>query len=224
MTGNSLPYLSQVCSGAFESGHWTPGLGDPSRLGVATVAGYLLTSGLCFWAAARSARAHSRNRIDKPQVFWGCLGLVMLLLAVNKQLDLQMWFWQTGKTFAKTHDLYTYRRAIQWASFGGITAFAVVLFVYLIGMRKQRDWVQALALLGLLYTLCFVLLRASSLHHIDLLLTQTIVGIKINVILELTGITLVAIAGLLALHRTPPRHYTKFADAQPDSGTRGEQG
>jgi len=60
---------------------------------------------------------------------------------------------------------------------------------------------RALALSGLTFLLSFVVIRATSFHHVDVFLSQTALGLKWNWILELLGIGLVG-AGAIIERRT----------------------
>ena len=57
-------------------------------------------------------------------------------------------------------------------------------------VQARVDW---LPLLGLLYLLAFVLLRATSLHQMDALINLAPAGVRLNWLLEWLGIGLVAI-------------------------------
>ncbi len=219
MTEHLLTAIAAAGSlAAFESGQWKPGPGDPTVMGWVTAVGYTLAAMLCLWVAVRWRGAHTAGRSRKTALFWLVLGIIMFALAVNKQLDLQMWFWQTGKTFAKAHGLYRQRWAIQMASLGGITLGAAGIFFYFARMTEGAFREYALALFGVLFTLCFVIIRASSMHHVDMVLGWHVGGVKMNWVFENGGILLVIIAALRALRKVPPVHYTQFR--KPDaSGT-----
>ena len=179
-------------------------------MGWATAVAYTLAALLCLWAAVRWQCAHTAGHSGKSSPFWLTLGIIMLALAVNKQLDLQMLFWQTGKTFAKTYGLYPERRVIQLASMGAIILVAAGVFFYFMRMTRGAFREHALALFGVLFTLCFVIIRASSLHHVDAVLGWHVGGVKMNWVFENGGIPLVIIAAVLAIRRVPPAHYIQF--------------
>jgi len=123
----------------------------------------------------------------------------MLLLAINKQLDLQMWFWLTGKNWAKANGWYEQRRTIQLGSMLAISIMTGAGLAYFTWLTRSAFRQRLLALLGVVFTMCFVLIRASSLHHVDTMLRWSVVGVKMNWILENGGILLVVIAALKAI-------------------------
>jgi hypothetical protein len=170
---------------------WHPGIGDPTFMGWFTVAAYALAAVLCAREAARSYD-EERGRF----LFWIAVGSMMFLLGINKQLDLQTWFTLTARKMARSEGWYEKRRAVQFVfivsiALAGAGAFALVWrLVHDVG----RDlW---LPLLGVFLVICFVVIRAASVHHVDEFLHTRLAGFKMNWLLELGGIGTI-IAGAL---------------------------
>ena len=94
---------------AFEygTGRWRPEIGDPSVMGWATVAAYGACALLAFWAA-RVRPADDRRCFW----FWVTVGLLMVVLAVNKQLDLQTLFTDIGRQVARHQGWIEQRRTV----------------------------------------------------------------------------------------------------------------
>lgn len=190
---------------AIDAGHlsacvlnrWTPTIGDPTISGWVTVAAYLACSGLAF-AVLSCGRA-------APRAFWQVLAIIMLLLAVNKQLDLQSALTATGRCIATAQGWYEDRRAFQHQFIIGlIVAIACVLIVglYLLRRHLRRN---GLALLGLALVGGFVAVRAVGFHHFDALIRQELYDVRLNVLMENAGLVLIAINSLaLLLSRRPP--------------------
>ena len=180
-------------------GRWEPGIGDPTVVGWLTVVGYGFAAWTCWRAhsgrgmAARPAAAQATTR------FWLLLAVSMALLGVNKQLDLQSLLTQVGRDIAVYDGWWERRRAVQ-AAF--IAAVAIV-GVLLVGLMAWLSWPltrgRALALGGIGFLLVFVVTRASSFHHVDILLKETALGLRWNWILELSGIGLVAAGAIREL-------------------------
>jgi hypothetical protein len=175
---------------------WSPGLGDNHPMGWLTVAVYLA-------AAVTSARVAMTNAADdagarRERVFWWISATVMLALAVNKQLDLQSLVTVIGRCHAQLAGWYDIRRSVQRlfilaVAAGGVAALG--LFILLLRGILGRVWP---ALLGLGFVCAFVLIRAASFHHVDLLISSTAFGLRLNWLLELPGPILVV---MLALRR-----------------------
>lgn len=172
---------------------WSPGLGDNTFMGWLTVAVYALAV-VASVAAARAMAADPLSR--RERLFWGVAAAVMLFLAVNKQLDLQTLLTMIGRCHAQLAGWYDDRRAVQklfiLAVAGGGVLSLGVLALMLRGILG-RVWA---ALLGLGFVCVFVVIRAASFHHVDLLISGTALGVRINWLLELPGPLLVILVAL----------------------------
>jgi len=185
-------------------GRWQPGIGDPTVMGWVTVAAYLVAAIACYRAAGREPRPDG-NRRTRPAAFWLVLAGLMVALGINKQLDLQSLVTQVGRNVIEGLDLYRQRRSLQ-AGFILTVALgcAGVLAAFLWAARSMlhRRWP---ALLGMLFILGFVVIRAASFHHVDAFLAARVGGMKWNWILELGGIAVVGLAALRIASGAAPR-------------------
>jgi len=177
-------------------GRWHPGIGDPSIMGWVTVGAYFLAALL----SLRALLLHRERARLRPEArderlltwFWVFVVCAMLFFGLNKQLDLQTWFTEVGRDLAKRDGWYEGRRRYQAAfiatialiGFAGTTGLAVLLRSVL------GRVVGALVGLGALAT--FVVVRAASFHHIDILLGRG--TIRLNWVLELGGIAWIAVS------------------------------
>jgi hypothetical protein len=178
--------------------HWTAGIGDPSPLGWFTVVAYLVTAALCGCAMAR-ARSLSQRSVGfglTEQQFWLAMTVIFLCLGINKQLDLQSLFTEIGRTLARSEGWYRNRRTYQLAFIEGLALIAVALVALLLWIFRRSHPTIRMALLGVVFTTAFVVLRAASFHHVDRFLKTGFLGWRWNWIIELTGIAIVAIAAL----------------------------
>jgi hypothetical protein len=173
-------------------GRWHPGIGDPSVMGWVTVAAYATAAGLCAYCASREVRAGG----GKP-AFWLTLALVMLALGINKQLDLQSWLTETGRDLAIAQGWYPGRRLVQQWFIAGLAFCGALTLGWMYRAFGDLGGAARLAMLGLVLLAVFVVVRAASFHHVDVMLGVKLIGMKINWILELGGIAIV-VAGALA--------------------------
>jgi hypothetical protein len=177
-------------------GRWHPGIGDPTLGGWITVIAYFGTALLAY----RALRFHSRNLGSKSAStnaqalvgFWLLITGALVLLGINKQLDLQSWFTEVGRDLARGQGWYEGRRSVQ-ALFVAALVFlgligTTVLFVLLRPLIRQVGD----ALFGLGFLVIFVAVRAASFHHVDQLLRSGV--IRLNWVLELGGIALIALS------------------------------
>lgn len=182
---------------ATEQGQWRPGIGDPTPLGWFTVVAYLAAALACGAAAIAERRAVRRGEPAIPGL-WLVLAGLMLFLGINKQLDLQTLFGTIGRQIAREQGWYGQRRQVQAAFIAGLGLGGLALLAGL-AWWIRRLWRRCLlALAGVVFLFAFVLIRASSFHHVDALLGSTALGIRWNAILELGGIALVGLGALVA--------------------------
>lgn len=162
---------------------WRPEIGDPTFMGWFTVAAYAL-------AAVLAWRAWSVKR----ERIWLGTAVLMALLCVNKQFDLQSLVTDIGREVARHGGWYEDRRKVQKGFVLAVLAGAGLFACWFVW--RFRDFLVRNKLLaaGLFLLLTFIVVRAISFHHVDVFLKVRIAGIKMNWLLELGGISLVAVA------------------------------
>lgn len=140
-------------------GRWHLEVGDPTWLAWLAVATYAVAAWLCVRAARASHGTVPPAR--RLALFWLLLGVLLLALGANKQLDLQSLFIDALRDLAREQGWYAERRLYQRWFVGGLAA-ATVLGLAAVGVvlwpvrRRVR-----LALLGLAGLLGFLLMRAA---------------------------------------------------------------
>ncbi len=167
-------------------GEWTPAFGDRGVLAWITVLAYLACAALAL-AVWRGMDQRALRR------FWGAMAIVMLFLAVNKQLDLQTALNQTGRCISMAQGWHDYRRYAQLLFI--ILAVAAVVLVFKRSRQMMRGHLQThlLALAGLALVCGYVLIRASSLNAVDAIGRRSILGVSVNFLLENAGLVLIAL-------------------------------
>ena len=200
-----LPHLELVTDalGIMVDGKWRPGIGDPSVFGWITVAGYLIAALLCYRAALADRKLLKAGRKDSTPLFWFAMAAVLLLLGINKQLDLQTLLTEQMREIARRRDWLAYRDQLkQWfiltLTLVGITVLTSMVWVT--RRAVKRTW---LAIAGATFLVVFILVRASSFHHVDRWLGLPVGAANLNVVLELGGICSIAIAASMCKPATP---------------------
>ncbi len=184
-------------------GRWRPGIGDPTLVGWLTVVAYLVAGLLC-QRAARLARAAERNfaahepiRANEERALsrlWTLAMVAMVAMGVNKQLDLQSWLTQVARDMARDGGWYAERRSVQ------VTFIMAVMLVGAAGTAGLAWSLRSVfsramgTVVGLGVIVSFVVIRAASFHHFDILIGLQIWGVRGNWLLELGGISIVAVA------------------------------
>jgi hypothetical protein len=128
----------------------------------------------------------------QPSRFWLVLTALMLLLGFNKQLDLQSLVTVVGRRVLRDWGLYGRRRTFQLAFILAVSIACAGLLAGLLWAGRRSPGRRGLALVGMVFVIGFVIIRAASFHHVDVLLAATLGGLKWNWILELGGIAAVA--------------------------------
>ena len=147
------------------------------------------------WAAERKG-----NRLGQPAspLFWLVLTALLLFLGINKQLDLQTLLNDVGRRMAKSEGWYD-RRGVYQVAFIVTVATAGLIAVGSFSWLARKQWKRNfVALLGTVFLYVFVLIRASSIHHVDVMLRLQFLGWSWNWVLELGGIVVVGLGALLA--------------------------
>jgi len=164
---------------------WSPGIGDPTVMGWVTVAAYGVAAILCFATFHRSGGKSVR-------FFWLVLAVLLAFLMINKQLDLQSALTAVGRCVSKMQGWYEERKPVQVLFIIGII-FASLIFGWVM-FRAMRQHVRTtwLAMVGLVFLLSFVAVRAIGFHDFDVFIGLRIYNIRMNWVLELGGITMIA--------------------------------
>lgn len=195
---------------------WQPSIGDPTFVGWLTVLVYAVAA----FYSARIVRAREDifTEYVRRQVFlWRFLAVVLVLLCVNKQLDLQSLFTDVARYYFKQYGLYESRWFFQKLLIASMLVVSVLIFILSTFVFWNILRPNILAIVGAIFLLAFIVVRASSFHHMDRLISATFIGFKMNWLLELTGLALIIINARSLLKRTPKKK-------SPASGARIDRG
>jgi hypothetical protein len=164
---------------------WRPQIGDPSFMGWFTVFAYAAVALLAACCAMSTSR------------LWAFVAALLALLCVNKQLDLQSLLTEVGRIVSVQQGWYEERRAFQkWLVLGILAGSA--LSTGFLAWRFREFWrTRRLLAGGLAFLLTFIVVRAASFHHMDALLKSPLAGMRLNWILELSGIGLIGAAAVM---------------------------
>jgi hypothetical protein len=171
-------------------GSWSPGIGDPTPMGWLTVVAYLAAAWQCF----QLARGTTTPIPYLERRVWWLLATGLLVLGINKQLDLQSAFTEAGRLLARAQGWYAYRGEVQIVFIVALALIAVVGAVALFGLTRRTPRATKVAVLGAVMLVTFVMVRAMSFHHVDRFIGLGIGGLKINWVLELGGIAIILVA------------------------------
>jgi hypothetical protein len=183
----AAPGMATIATGGGWIGSWSQGIGDPTVMGWVTVVAY----GVAAWQCVVLGRGEVRDMpADERRVWWG-LAAIMLLLGVNKQLDVQTAFTELGRIVARTQGWYGRRAHVQRRFIELVLAGAIGTIVVALIIVRKMPRATRLAIVGLTLLAAFVFIRATSFHKVDLILGARWLGMKANWLFELGGIGLI---------------------------------
>ncbi len=174
---------------------WSPTIGDPSIMGWATVFSYVLAALLSSFVLLRGAA----NR----RTFWYFITFALVLLAFNKQLDLQSAMTAIGRCIAKLQGWYEHRRAVQVTFILALLSVSILMTLILASNLRyglKRIW---LAFFGFAFLVTFVFVRAAGFHGFDQVIGFELGVLRMNWVLELTGILMISLNAIMLLSQGP---------------------
>jgi hypothetical protein len=177
--------------------NWKPGIGDPTFIGWFAVFAYFSTAALSAYVATQLDR---RTRASQRKAWW-ILSLVLLALGINKQLDLQGLLMELGRSFAYQYGIYENRRVLQ-VIFLCFLALVLLSIIFLWFRVNREHWAeQGYMLVGSLFLITFVLVRAASFHHFQDFFALPLSGVKLHRVMELFAIGWLAASALGRLRK-----------------------
>jgi hypothetical protein len=203
-----LCFQSSLVFAEMSQGHWHAGIGDPTIFGWLTVFVYLVAVVRCI------VRTQDSKKYGGNYQFWVYLAIFLLLLGINKQLDLQSWFTQTMKENAIAHGWYARRHIMQMAFIAavGLGMLTILLSLRLFVANSWRHF--KLTWLGIVLLCTFILIRAASFHHLDIFINHHVLGLRVNVILEIGAILLIILGTYI--NKKSPNTITAVTSTMPD--------
>jgi hypothetical protein len=160
---------------------------DPTLLAWCIAAAYFGAAALTFIAARDST-----DRRD--HIFWLASAALLILLGINKQLDLQGYLTTAGRSIAKQEGWFAERRLVQAAFIIALCIIAAAALASLAIWLRRSSATVKVAALGIVLLFTFILWRAASFHHMDIWVIREIAGMRSGWWLELAGIIVVALS------------------------------
>jgi hypothetical protein len=178
--------------------NWSFFIGDPSLMGWLTVVAYFFASGLSYLIIKNSVKLFPQSTVKKQKVFWLVIALSLFALGVNKQLDLQSYMTAIGRYYAVQGGWYEQRQFVQHLFIKVIAVLSIALMLFLVWYLRGSLKYNCLAIGGLCILATYIAIRASSFHHVDIFLNSSIVSLRMNWLIELSGIFMISLsAGMI---------------------------
>lgn len=170
------------------------GVGDLTVLGWGVFLGYFGVAALCYRAAVLCWRDHKGRRSCRA---WVAIAVLLVLLGINKQLDLHVWLNAFGRQLATREGWYANRGIAQMVFFGGFATAVITVGLTLLWMARGSERSMAGALIGTMALATFMLIRAASFDVVDL--RTDLGGFALHRLLELFGLLLIGVSAFLAV-------------------------
>ena len=192
--------------------HWRAGMGDNDLLGWATTVTYMVASALCARTAVAAVRPPSDASTGERPGDWAVLAFGLLLLGLNKQLDLQILVRDVGLAFVAFIGLDRHRR---WVGRAFVLVLGVLLLrVLFVAARRVRGHARGhgVLLTGLALLACFAVVRAGT--YVPAL-KEFNVEYKdaLHLVFEVGGIILVGFGAWRARQRLVRHHSSSMSSA-----------
>lgn len=178
---------------------WAPGLHDTDGLGIVLSVLYAAATVLVAAVAIRGAFPGPDG--PRQRWLWGLSAGALLLLTVNKQMDLQSLITDTGRCMARLQGWYDERRTIQREAVIALIALGAVVLVALPLVFRRALRGSLLLVAGLVALTVFVMIRAISFHDADHWLGTELASVKLHRLIEMLAIGLVLAAAIRRLRR-----------------------
>jgi len=132
--------------------------------------------------------------------FWWMMVAILILVGINKQLDLQMLLADFGRTYSKYHGWYDQREPIQRRvlALGACVGMAGLLGVgYKLKRAPKSTW---FALCGVIFLGVNILIHLVSLHWAEHMLGSPIMGVSLENALEIVTLVWIIISAMTFNH------------------------
>lgn len=168
-------------------------INDPTGLAWFVVASYLVGAVAAFLAG--------RSTNGRDARFWYATAVLLVLLGINKELDLQSLLTEAARRLARETGWYEQRRQFQALFLAALGIGGLAGAALLAGWLRRSRRAVKVAAAGIVILLTFVFMRAASFHHLDEWVTVNVAFMRSGWWLELAGIVVIASAAVAFLRQ-----------------------
>jgi uncharacterized membrane protein YhaH (DUF805 family) len=181
---------------------WAPGFGDRDFYGYAMTVVHLVAAGLAVTVAIRGPFNSAARRSERW--LWAIGATVLVALAINKQLDMQSMIVNAARCVARSEGWYDTRRMFQEEVIFGLVIAAAILVPALIFALRRAISGNLAFVVSLSALVVFVLLRAISFHHLDIVLGHELLSFRLHRVIEVLSLGAVIMTTAARLRRGIP--------------------
>lgn len=178
---------------------WAPGFGDRDLYGYVMTVVHLVAAGLAVTVAVRGPFLSNARRAERW--LWVIGAAVLVALAINKQLDLQSMMVVAARCIARGQGWYENRRFYQTEVILGLLIAAAIVVPVLIFVLRKALVGNLAFVLSMSALVAFVLLRAISFHHLDVVFGTNVLSFRLHRVIEVTALTVVILVAAMRLRK-----------------------
>ena len=178
---------------------WAPGFGDRDLYGYVMTVVHLVAAGLAVTVALYGPFLSRARRSERW--LWGIGAAVLVALAINKQLDLQSMLVATARCVARGQGWYENRRVYQTEVILGLVIAAAIVVPALIYVLRKAVVGNFAFVLSMSALVAFVLLRAISFHHLDVVFGTNVLSFRLHRVIEVIALTVVILVAAVRLRK-----------------------
>jgi uncharacterized membrane protein YhaH (DUF805 family) len=181
---------------------WAPGFGDRDLYGYVMTVVHLVAAALAVTVAIRGPFLSRARRSERW--LWAIGATVLVALAINKQLDLQSMAVNAARCVARAQGWYDTRRMFQEEVIFGLVIAAGILVPALLFALRRAIAGNLAFVVSLSALVVFVLLRAISFHHLDILFGRELLSFRLHRLIEMASLGAVIVTTAARLRRGAP--------------------
>jgi ribosomal protein S27AE len=182
--------LSHSAFAVTVSGQWLPGIVEPSVLGLVAILLYILVAIRCVYKASASKVFGGNDQL------WFYLAAFLLLLAINKQFDLQGWVAQTIKQQLIAYGLFDDRDTIL-GIFVAVAILSTIIVLFNIRVYLASIWRNyKLAYIGIILLCLVISLNVISNERLSEISQFQLMGASSSVWIEICALLLISLSSL----------------------------
>jgi hypothetical protein len=155
-----------------------------------------LTSVMYFAAAVICWRASDLAMLTAELAVWRLIAILFSFIGISSPLNVWSKITETGRRLARLGGWYHRRQIVQLRFMKGVSFVCAAAALSAIIWARGASTACWLAVVAAMLLLCFVLIRAASLHQFDRFINRTALGLRWNGIFE-GGAVLIVISAAL---------------------------
>lgn len=159
----------------------------------------------CYLAGAVATVWAGRVSEGSDRRFWFGAAVLLIALGLAKRFKLQDWLIGAVRSIARVDGLYEYRRLGQTVFVLALAMFAALALATLRHWFRRSPTPVKTAAFALVLMLSFVLVRAISIHVVDVWVTAEFGGVRAGWWLELAVIAVVALSAVNYVRARSPQ-------------------